>query len=121
MTSPDPTVATVRLLSGAATSDATDDDIAALLTEEDGIAKLAAADLLELMAGRLQSVTSDEISVDDSKQAAVLMARAAALREQHYTHGGDFFFDTAATGSDPRWSEDGYTLGWGGYADGGVI
>lgn len=95
MTAPDPAIATVRVLSGATTSDLDDLGVAALLAEEGGIAKLAAADLLELMAGRMMSVDSDEIKLDGSKQAGTLMARAKALRDQHYEHGGDFFFDTA--------------------------
>lgn len=86
---------TVRLLTGATTGDASDNDIDALLGEEGGVVKLAAADLLEVMASRLIAVQSDDISVDGSKQAVSLRAQAAALRTQHYEHGGDFYFDTA--------------------------
>ena len=100
MTSPDPNLAVVRALSGATTDDATDDVITALLTEAGGVPKLAAADVLELMASRLLTVDSDQIKVDGSKQAATLMARAAALRAQHYEHGGDFYFDSGPLGPD---------------------
>lgn len=121
MTAPDPSVATVRLLAGAATTDATDDDIAALLAVENGVVRLAAADLLELMAGRLQMVESDDVTVDGTKQAAVLMQRAAQLRAQHYEHGGDFFFDTVTTVpdyanrdwfNDSSYSDAGYEDQW---------
>jgi hypothetical protein len=112
----DPTVTTVRTLTGAATADIDDYGIAALLDEEGGVVKLAAADVLELMAGRLLTVKADDISIDGSKQATALQARADRLRQQHYEND-DFFFDTAATGSDPRFVGDGgYVLGspgWG--------
>lgn len=117
MTSPDPNIATVRLLTGASTTDAADTDIANLLALEGAAVKLAAADLLELMAGRLLTVKADDISVDGSKQAAALQTRADRLRTEHYEHGDDYFFDTAQTGSDPRMVGDGeYVLGspgWG--------
>jgi hypothetical protein len=95
VTSPDPNITTVRALTGASTSDIDDAGITALLAEENGAPKLAAALVLELMAGRLQAVTSDDITVDGTKQAQVLMNRAAQLRAQFYEHGGDFFFDSA--------------------------
>lgn len=99
---------TVRLLAGASVTDASDTDIDALLLEEQGVVKLAAALLLELMAGRLQAVTSDDITVDGSKQAGVLTARAAALRAQYYEHGGDFYFGAAPVAPDYRrwWPDD---------------
>jgi hypothetical protein len=99
VTAPDPNLAIVRALSGATDVDAADDVITALLLEQ-GAPKLAAADVLELMATRLLTVDSDQIKVDGSKQAATLMARAAALRAQHYEHGGDFYFDSTPLGPD---------------------
>lgn len=121
MTSPDPNLAIVRALTGATTADASDSVIAALLTEAGGVTKLAAADVLELMATRLLTVESDDMKVDGSKQSAVLNARAAALRTQHYEHGGDFYFDTTPLGPDryahlgTGWTD--YQWGW----DGPVI
>jgi hypothetical protein len=75
----------------------------------------------ELMAARLLTVDSDQIKVDGSKQAQTLMARAAALREQYYAHGGDFYFDSGPLGPDQYahlgtgWTD--YQFGW----DGPVI
>lgn len=121
MTSPDdPTVTTVRTLTGAATADIDDYGIAALLDEEGGVVKLAAADLLELMAGRLLTVKADDISVDGSRQAAALQARADRLRQQHYEHGGDFYFDTTPVVPGPCFPHlgPGYTdFQWGYTAD----
>ena len=101
VTAPDPTIATVRVLTGATTADIDDPGIAALLAEEGGVAKLAAADVLELMAGTLMTVDSDDMKLDGSKRAATLMARAKALRDQYYEHGGDFYFDSAPLGPNP--------------------
>jgi hypothetical protein len=122
VTSPvDPNLAVVRALTDATTSDASDDTITALLAEAGGVAKLAAADVLELMATRLVSFESDDAKIDGSKQAKTLMDRAAALRQQHYEHGGDFYFDTAPLGPDQYahlgtgWTD--YQWGW----DGPVI
>lgn len=101
VTAPDPNIATVRVLSGATTDDIDDSGIAALLAEEGGVAKLAAADVLELMAGTLMDFQSDDATLQGSKRAATLMARAKALRDQHYEHGGGFYFDSTPLGLDP--------------------
>jgi hypothetical protein len=89
---------TVRALTGLSTAELDDAQIDVFLEVNAayvGSTKLAAADALEVYAGQLTAVQSDDISIDGSKRAAVLMARATKIREQHYLHdGGDFFFDT---------------------------
>jgi hypothetical protein len=83
----------VRLLisDSGTTQEFTDDEVQAFLDLEDGAIRLAAADALETLAGRLQSVESDDIKIDGSKRAGVLMAQATKLREQHAaTAGGSF-------------------------------
>jgi len=116
VTSPNPDLATVRLFADVNSTDWPDASVQSLLDQEGGVVKLAAADLLEVLAGRLLTVKADDISIDGSKQATALQARADRLRAQHYEQD-DFFFDTAATGSDPRFVGDGdYVLGspgWG--------
>jgi hypothetical protein len=79
-------LARVRLLTGATTADVDDDGVQAFLDQENGAVKLAAADVLELMAGQLTDVESDDIKLSGSKQAATLLARAKSLREQHYLY-----------------------------------
>lgn len=101
MTTPDPNIAAVRVLTGAGTGDIDDPGIASLLAMENAAVLLAAADVLELMAGRLTDVETDDVKLPGSKQAATLMARAAALRTQFYEHGGDFYFDSAPLGPNP--------------------
>lgn len=92
-------VDTVRLLTGATLTDIDDVQLAHLLEVHGGAVKLAAADLLEVIASRLESMSSDDVSVDGSKRAAVLMKRAQTLREQHEaTDGGVFFFDVMFDG-----------------------
>jgi len=119
MTEPDPNIATVRALTGAADGDIDDAGITALLAVENAAVRLAAADVLELMAGRLLTVKGDDISVDGSKQAAALQTRADRLRTEHYEHGGDFYFDTTPVESDCyRHLGPGYTdFQWGYPAD----
>jgi len=116
VTSPNPDIATVRLYADVNDTDWPDANVQALLDQEGGVVKLAAADLLEVLAGRLLTVKADDIQIDGSRQAAALQLRADRLRTQHYEQD-DFFFDTAQTGSDPRFVGDGdYVLGspgWG--------
>lgn len=74
---------TVRLLTGLTATEVTADEITTLLKLNDGQPKVAAADALEIAAGRLTSITSDDVTVDGSKRAAVLLTRAQQLRGQH--------------------------------------
>lgn len=83
-------VETVRLFTGLTDDELTDDDIASLLELNADDARLAAADALETYAGLLEAVQADDISMDGSKRAAVLMARAARLREQADEAGFSF-------------------------------
>lgn len=99
---------TVRALADVNDTAWPDPTVQALLDAEGGAVRLAAADLLEVLAGRLTDIDSDQIKLTGSKQAATLMARAAALRTQHYEQaGGDFYFDTASMAGCPslvdRW------------------
>lgn len=92
-----PAVTTVRLLSRLTPTELPDDEIVALLELNDDFPRLAAADALETYAGTLiTAVQSDDISLDGSKQAGVLMARAARLRDQAAAAASDeaFAFDT---------------------------
>ncbi len=102
MTQPSPTAA-VRILSGLSAVDITDADLDALLDANDGFPRLAAADALEVFASTLTSVTSDDISIDGSKRAAVLMARASRLRAQAAQEAADaddgFYFESAGGAS----------------------
>lgn len=92
-------VDTVRALAGVTPTDWADETVQGLLDAEAGAVKLAAADLLEAVAAGLLTVDSDQIKVDGSKQAAVLMQRAANLRQQFYERdGGGFFFDSTPLG-----------------------
>lgn len=104
----DPT-ATVRLLTGLTAPELADDQIDQLLDLHDQVVKLAAADALEIRAGQLTTaVSSDDISIDGSKRAAVLMQRAARLREQAAAEDADgsFFFDLAGgTAARPELTE----------------
>jgi hypothetical protein len=87
----------VRLLTGLTVGELTDENIASLLELNGDVVKLAAADALETLAGTLATISaeSDDIKIDGSKRAGVLMARAARLREQAAAAGddGDFAFD----------------------------
>jgi hypothetical protein len=88
--------ATVRLIAGLTSTELTDDNIDALLELNDGFVRLAASDALETYAGSLiTAVQSDDISLDGSKRASVLMARAARLRQQASAEADDgaFAFD----------------------------
>lgn len=89
------TVEQVRLLTRLTDVELTDVEIDVLLELNDDFVKLAAADALESYASTLTSVTSDDISIDGSKRAAVLMARAARLRDQAQAAADDegFAFD----------------------------
>ena len=110
---------TVRLLADVNSTDWPDTTVQALLDLQGGAIKLAAADLLEVLAGRLTDVESDQIKLTGSRQASTLMQRAAALRTQYYEQeGGDWFFDEAQVGSLPRYDDtaQGWVLG---YADDG--
>lgn len=85
---------TVRLLTGLLAGDLPDASITQLLALNDGSVRLSAADALETVASQLTSVESDDISIDGSKRATILMARAARLRDQAAEEAGDggFFF-----------------------------
>jgi hypothetical protein len=92
----------VRSITGLSDVELTDDNIAALLELNGDVVKLAAADALEVLAGRLvTAVSSDDISIDGSKRATVLMARAARLREQAQADADDdgFTFDVVPSGT----------------------
>lgn len=112
---------TVRLLADVNQNDWPDANVQTLLDYQGGAIKLAAADLLEVLAGRLTDVESDDIKLPGSNQAKTLMARAAALRQQHYElEGGDFYFDEAQVGSLPRYDDT--AMGWVlGHADDGEV
>ena len=92
--------AKVRLLTGLTDGEISNTGITALLEMNDGTVKLAAADALETVAGQLATVTasSDDISIDGSKRAGVLMARASRLRAAAAADAADhgFFFDVVA-------------------------
>jgi hypothetical protein len=89
----------VRLLTGLPAGELTDADIATLLEVNGDSVKLAAAQALETVAGGLLDVASDDITLSGSKRAAVLMSRAARLREQaaadEAAADDGFYFDTA--------------------------
>lgn len=98
MTEPSPARAAVRTLTGLAVADLADSELDALLEMHGGGVKLAAADALEVVAGQIAtSVTSDDISLDGSKRATILLARARTLRAQAADEAADsddgFFFD----------------------------
>lgn len=87
------TAAQVRLITGLTTAELGDDDIVTLLELNDGFPRPAAADALETYAGSLiTAVQSDDISLDGSKRASVLMARAARLRQQAAADADDGAF-----------------------------
>ena len=72
----------VRTLTGLTAAEMPELTITSLLELNDDSVRLAAADALETYAGTLiTAVQSDDISLDGSKRATVLMARAARLRE----------------------------------------
>jgi hypothetical protein len=106
------TAAQVRLLTGLTTTELPEGDIVTFLDLNGDAPKLAAADALEAFAGTLAtiSVTSDDITLDGSKRATVLMQRAARLREQHHAAVGEdvFFFDVVDGGCRPELTERGY-------------
>jgi hypothetical protein len=94
---------TVRALTGLSTAELDDAQIDVFLEVNAayvGSTKLAAADALEVYAGQLTAVQSDDISIDGSKRAAVLMARAARLREQALAEADDagFTFEIVPSG-----------------------
>ena len=94
----------VRALTGLTVDEVPDSDIDALLAVNDDVVKLAAADALEAFASQLTVIESDDIRIDESKRAAVLIARAARLREQALADAEDeaFSFDVVeAFGCDP--------------------
>lgn len=98
MTEPSPSVVAVRTLTGLRDTELTNDELSALLELHGDVVKLAAADALEIRAGQLTTaVASDDISIDGSKRASVLMQRATRLREQAATEAADsddgFFFE----------------------------
>lgn len=81
--STDAALTAARTVTGLTAAEMPDDSLTALLELHDGSVKLAAADALEVVAGQLvTAVTSDDISLDGSKRAGVLMARAGRLRQQ---------------------------------------
>ena len=93
----------VRILSGLTVEELPDLTLESLLELNAEAPKLAAADALEIVASQLTTVTvaSDDISLDGSKRANALLARAARLREQHEANlaGEGFFFEVVDTGS----------------------
>jgi hypothetical protein len=96
---------TVRALTGLSTAELDDAQIDVFLEVNAayvGSTKLAAADALEVFAGQLATIAaqSDDISIDGSKRASVLMARASRLREQALTEADDagFTFDVVDSG-----------------------
>lgn len=99
----------VRLLTGLTDTELTDGDIDSFLELSGDDAKLAAAEALEVFASRLQTitVTSDDISIDGSKRAVALLARAARLRAQSGDDG--FTFDVVFDGcAVPELTEHGH-------------
>lgn len=89
----------VRLLTRLPVGDLPDGDIANWLALTGDQPRLAAAEALEAFASTLLSVTSDDITLDGSKRASLLMARAKSLRAQQDLADADqddgFFFDVA--------------------------
>lgn len=87
--------AQVRLLTGLPTADLDDAQILDLLELNGDDARLAAADALEQYATTLVDVLSDDITLNQSKRAALFMSRAARLREQAAAEADDggFVFD----------------------------
>jgi hypothetical protein len=87
------------LLTRLTDSDLSDDDIDNWLDLTGDVPRLAAAEALEAFASTLTSVTSDDITLDGSKRAALLMARAKSLRTQQdaadAAEDDGFFFDVA--------------------------
>lgn len=85
----------VRLLTGLTTGELSDDLIDSWLAFNDQAVRLAAADALDAYASTLTAVSSDDVSVDGTKRAAVLVKRAGQLRAQHEAtdDGTGFFFD----------------------------
>jgi hypothetical protein len=89
----------VRLLTRLTDTELSDDQILDWLEFTGDVPRLAAAEALESYASSLMSVTSDDITLDGSKRATQLMARANSLRAQQATADADdeggFFFDVA--------------------------
>ncbi len=79
----------VRLLTGLPTADLDDAQILDLLELNGDDARLAAADALEQYATTLVDVLSDDITLNQSKRAGLLMSRAARLREQAAAEADD--------------------------------
>lgn len=107
MTSPtNAAVTAVRTLTGLTAAEMPDDNVTALLEASGSNIKLAAADALEVVAGQIAtSITSDDISLDGSKRATVLMARAARLRAlagQEAADADDGFYFGIVGGVDAR-------------------
>ena len=86
---------TVRLLTGLTVGEIADEQITALLDLHGQDVKLAAAEALDIVASQLISVSSDDISLDGTKRASALTARAAQLRAQAAADG--FTFDVVDT------------------------
>ncbi len=104
----------VRAITRLTVADLSDLDVEALLDANGGSVKLASADALETYATTLTSVQSDDISIDGSKRAGVLMTRAARLRQLAAQESADsddgFFFDVVGgTSTRPELTERG---GW---------
>jgi hypothetical protein len=85
----------VRLLTGLTAGEVSDALVDQWLAFNNGAVRLAAADALEAYASTLGYVASDDVTVDGSKRAAVLLKRAETLRAQHEAtdDGAGFFFD----------------------------
>jgi hypothetical protein len=100
-TNPDPSIAAgggVRLLVNdvdEASPVFTDEEIAAFLTLEGGIVKLAAATAIDTNADNealaSKVLRTQDLSTDGAKVAEALHKRADMLREQHFSD--DFTFD----------------------------
>jgi hypothetical protein len=107
-------LAIVRTLTGLTVGELPDAELTALLELNAGVVKRAAADALEVVAGQLiTAVSSDDISLDGSKRATVLMARAARFRaqaaEESASSDDGFYFDVVEpVRSRPELTERGY-------------
>lgn len=103
----------VRLLTRLSTDELSDADIDKWLELTSNAPRLAAAEALEALASTLMSVTSDDITLDGTKRATQLTARANSLRAQQAAEDADadggFFFDVAyPTSYKPELTERSY-------------
>jgi hypothetical protein len=100
--------AVVRLLTGLDSSELTDEQILDWLEFAGDEPRLAAAEALEAFATTLLDVASDDITLNGSRRAPILMARAARRRETGAEAEADdgFYFDVVGgTGCRPELTE----------------